>query len=228
MKRRIGGDRRVRGRFEIVGTLSGTLETIHRLGVRNVGPGGALVESMVPLPVGTRVTGRLSLDGQTREVKAEVRHMEQHRVRGGDGRYLIGIEWVDVPMAIDDVLRDDVLRHVGRTGKEHAGSVPERRRAGRVPIREGSEIQRPTWTTVALIDISSAGVLFVASQEIPLGETGQLRMRLGDNGFVGEIEVRRVDRRALPSGGYRIGAVFTVLDHVQQAILEAFISTARH
>ena len=223
MKRRIGGDRRVRGRFEIVGTLSGTLETIQRLGVRNVGAGGALVESMVPLPVGTRVAGRLSLDGQTREVKAEVRHIGQHHARGGDGRYLVGIEWVDVPMAIDDV-----LRHVARTGREHAGSVPERRRAGRLPIREGSEIQRPTWTTVALIDISSAGVLFVATQEIPVGETGQLRMRLGDNGFVGEIEVCRVDRRALPSGGYRIGAVFTALDQVQQAILETFISTGRH
>jgi hypothetical protein len=221
VKRRIGGDRRVRGRFEIVGTLSGTLETIQRLGLRNVGPGGALVESTVPLAVGTRVTGRLSLNGQTREIKAEVRHAAQHRVRSGEGRYLVGLEWVDVPMPIDDV-----LRNLARTGREHPGSVPERRRAGRTPTREGAEIQRATWTTVELIDISTVGVLFVASQEIPLGERGQLRIRLGDSGFVGEIEVRRIDRRA--SGGYRMGAIFTALDQAQQAILEAFIGTARH
>jgi hypothetical protein len=175
------------------------------------------------MPIGTRVTGRLSLDGQTREVKAEVRHVGPHRVRGGEGRYLVGIEWVDAPMAIDDV-----LRHVARTGREHPGSDPERRRADRRPIREGSEIQRATWTSVELIDISTAGVLFVASQEISLGERGQLRMRLGHSGFVGEIEVRRIDRRALPSGGYRVGAIFTALDQAQQTILEAFISSARH
>ena len=41
MKRRLG-DRRVRPRFEIVGELWGTLETVLRLPLRNVGIGGAL------------------------------------------------------------------------------------------------------------------------------------------------------------------------------------------
>lgn len=224
MTRRIGGDRRVRGRFEIVGTLSGTLELVERLTLRNVGQGGALVESKVPLPVGSRITGRLSLDGQTREVKAEVRHLTAYRPRGGGGeeRHLVGVEWVDIPAPID-VLR----RNASGSGKEQQSPVPDRRRAGRIAIRDGSEIQRPTWTTVELIDISTAGVLFVAPQEIAVGERGQLRMRFGEKGFVAEIEVRRSDRRGLTAHGCRIGAIFTALDDVQLATLDAFIGTAR-
>jgi hypothetical protein len=223
VKRRIGGDRRARGRFEIVGTLSGTLETTQRLELRNVGPGGALIESKVPLPIGSRLTGRLTLEGQTREVKAEVRHTIGQRVRGGSECYLVGIEWVDTPTPIDDLV-PDAAKH----GKESQRSTPERRRAGRMPTRGGSEISRPAWTTIELVDISTAGVLFVAPQEMAPGEKGQLRIRLGEKGFVSEIEIRRVDRHSLAFKGYRIGAIFTALDEVQRETLEEFIRTARH
>ena len=43
-------DRRVRPRFEIVGQLWGTMETVVAMTLCNVGYGGALVESDVPLP----------------------------------------------------------------------------------------------------------------------------------------------------------------------------------
>lgn len=223
MKRRIGGDRRARGRFEIVGTLSGTLETIQRLGLRNIGPGGALVESKVPLSIGSRLTGRLSLDGQTREVRAEVRHAGGYAVRGGGERYVAGIEWVDMATPIDDLLRE-----AARLGREAVRSAPERRCAGRMTTRDGSEINRPAWTTIELADISSIGVLFVAPQEMSPGDKGQLRIRLGGKDFVSEIEVRRVDKHASASRGYRVGAIFTVLEDVHRATLEEFISTARH
>ena len=221
MKRRIGGDRRARGRFEIVGTLSGTLETTQRLGLRNVGSGGALIESKVPLPIGTRLTGRLSIEGQTREVRAEVRHASGPTGRGGE-RYLVGIEWVDMT-PIDDLLRDPA-----RPPRENQAPVPERRRAGRTTTREGAEIYRPAWTTIELVDISTIGVLFVTPHEMSPGEKGQLRVRLGDRDFVSEVEVSRVDRHPLPSKGFRVGAVFTVLDDVHRKTLEEFIGTARH
>ena len=223
MKKRIGGDRRARGRFEIVGTLSGTLETIQRLGLRNIGTGGALIESNVPLPVGSRLTGKLTVDGQTREVKAEVRHGSGHRIRGAGERYLVGVEWVDMATPIDDLVPD-----TGKLGKTGQRSVPERRRAGRMPTRDGSEISRPSWTTVELVDISTIGVLFVAPHEMAPGERGQLRIRLGDKGFVSEIEIQRVDRHTSAVKGYRIGAVFTALEDGHRLTLEEFIGTARH
>jgi hypothetical protein len=221
VKRRIGGDRRARGRFEIVGTLSGTLETTQRLGLRNVGPGGALIESKVPLPIGSRLTGKLSLEGQTREVRAEVRHAAGPTGRGGE-RYLVGVEWVDMTPI------DDLLREPARPGRESQAPVPERRRAGRMTTREGAEIYRPAWTTIELVDISTIGVMFVAPQEMARGEKGQLRLRLGDKDFVSEIEVSRVDRHPSASRGFRIGATFTVLDDIHRATLEEFIGTARH
>ena len=48
--RRKMGDRRIRPRFDIVGDLWGTLETVLRLPLRNVSRGGALIHSHVPLP----------------------------------------------------------------------------------------------------------------------------------------------------------------------------------
>ena len=48
--RRKMADRRVRPRFDIVGDLWGTLETVLRLPVRNVSRGGAMIHSHVPLP----------------------------------------------------------------------------------------------------------------------------------------------------------------------------------
>ena len=49
MERRLG-DRRGRPRFEIVGELWGTLDTALSMPLLNVGRGGALVRSTVPLP----------------------------------------------------------------------------------------------------------------------------------------------------------------------------------
>jgi hypothetical protein len=60
------------------------------------------------------------------------------------------------------------------------------------------------------------------------GEKGQLRIRLGDRDFVSEVEVARVDRHPVPSKGFRVGAVFTVLDDIHRKTLEEFIGTARH
>src|SRR5262245_42317214 len=48
MKRRIG-DRRGKPRFEIVGDLWGSLDTSTTLTLKNLGRGGALIESPLPL-----------------------------------------------------------------------------------------------------------------------------------------------------------------------------------
>ena len=223
-EKRIGSDRRTRSRFEIVGTLSGTLETLQRLGVRNVGTGGALITASVAPPLGSRLTGRLAMNGQFLEIKAEVRHAGVRRARRDEDSHVIGIEWVDTAAAIADLLNGEPVK----SRRESLRVGPERRRTPRVMPRDGAEINRPTWTTVELVDISTSGVLFFGADAMAIGQKGQLRMRLGDNGFAGQIEVRRVDMHTAPSKGYRIGAVFSALDEASRQTLEEFIGTGRH
>ena len=93
-------------------------------------------------------------------------------------------------------------------------------------IGSGTEMNRPEWSTVTVLDISVSGVLFLAPGPIALGAKAQLRLRLGDNSFVGDIEIRRSDRYQTPSGGYRIGAAFSSLAEGSRASLEDFIGMA--
>ena len=87
-------------------------------------------------------------------------------------------------------------------------------------------MNRPEWSTVKVLDISVSGVLFLAPERMAAKAKGQLRLRLGDNSFVGDIEIRRSDRHQTPSGGYRVGATFTSLADGSRASLEDFIGMA--
>ncbi len=220
MKERIRGDRRVKNRFELVGTLPGTLETWHRHRVRNLSPGGALVESSVPLATGSRLSGKLVLHGSQRDVKAEVRYIEEDGSASGAVRYLIGLAWADGTRPMDDALAGAASRAQTLPGEM------ERRQWPRVPPIDGTEMSRPEWSTVRVLDISVSGVMFLAPDRIPAGSKGQLRLRLGDNSFVGDIEIRRSDKHQTPSGGYRVGATFTSLADGSRASLEDFIGMA--
>ena len=185
--------------------------------MRNLSPGGALVESPVPLPAGSRLSGRLQFQGSQREVKGEVRHTEEDG-DGSTGRYLIGLAWADGTNPVDDVMAGAVARSVP--------AETERRQWPRVPPVSGTEMNRPEWSTVTVLDISVSGVLFLAPARMALGAKAQLRLRLGDNSFVGDIEIRRSDRYQTPSGGYRIGAAFASLAEGSRASLEDFIGMA--
>ena len=220
MKERIRGDRRIKGRFEVVGTLPGTLETWQRHLVRNLGLGGALLESAAPMPSGGRLTGRLSFMGHTREVKAEVRHVSEDGRAGNTSRYLVGVEWADGAHPIDDLIPAALAQPRTVPGEL------ERRKSPRIRATDGTELNRPSWSTVRVLDISASGVLFLAPQWMAPGEKAQLRLRLGESSFAGDIEVRRSDRDQAPSGGYRIGAVFTSLADGSRMSLEEFIGTA--
>jgi hypothetical protein len=222
VKERIRGDRRTKNRFELVGTLPGTLETWHRHRVRNLSPGGALVESGIPMRAGSRLTGRLLLQGSQRDVKAEVRHAQEEGNGNGSAvaRYLIGLAWADGTRPMDDVLAGSIVRPVEVSEDE------ERRQWPRVPPAEGTEMNRPEWSTVKVLDISVAGVMFLAPDRMMPGSKGQLRLRLGDSSFIADIEIRRSDRHQNPSGGYRAGATFTSLADGSRVSLEDFIGMA--
>ncbi len=104
MKRRLG-DRRVRPRFEIVGELWGTLETVLRLPLRNVGIGGALFESHVPLAAESIHRLNWQCDGRESAVQVRVRHVRPVESADGERTYLIGIEFLSLNPVVTDQIR---------------------------------------------------------------------------------------------------------------------------
>ncbi len=92
-------DRRGHLRFEIVGQLWGTLGAVEALPLRDISRGGALVESVVPLPAASIQTMRLILERNATEVQVRVCHLRSAVDGVGGTQYLIGLEFVSLPAA---------------------------------------------------------------------------------------------------------------------------------
>ena len=103
MKRRLG-DRRLKPRFELVGELWGSLETVLQLPLRNVGIGGALFESHVPLPVESIHRLSWKCDDRDTAVQVRVRHVRPVESADGERSYLIGIEFLSLnPLIVGQI-----------------------------------------------------------------------------------------------------------------------------
>jgi len=107
MKRRIG-DRRGKPRFEIVGELWGSVDVSAALTVVNLGRGGALLESAVPLPLESVHAVLVVTDEESHTVTLRVRHTTPD-AQTGRRRYLSGVEFVDVTPALDQFLARQVF-----------------------------------------------------------------------------------------------------------------------
>ena len=99
MRRKLG-DRRIRPRYDVVGDLWGTLETVLRLPLRNVSPGGALIESHVPLQAESVHRLRFLCDGRDSAAQVRIRHVKTTQALDGEKRYLIGIEFLSLDAAM--------------------------------------------------------------------------------------------------------------------------------
>jgi hypothetical protein len=99
MKRRLG-DRRGRPRFEIVGDLWGSLDTVVGMPLLNIGRGGALVQSSVPLPADSIHHVALTCDGQQTPASVQVRHVRPVSGTDGQQHYLIGLAFLSMPAAL--------------------------------------------------------------------------------------------------------------------------------
>lgn len=221
MRKKGIGDRRGRPRFEIVGTLIGTLETWRRLEIRNLGAGGALLDTTVPFLPGNRISGRLSLRGRMREIRGEVRHIATLVARDAT-RYLVGVQWSE-SLDAADLESMDQIRPVQSIPAEGV----ERRAVVRFVAGSDAELGQPNWSTIKLIDVSTTGVLFSSTTPLEPGERGELRVRLGEGSFAAQVEVRRTDVRKAPSSSYRAGAAFVSLDEANRLHLEDFIGDAQ-
>jgi hypothetical protein len=109
---RRGSDRRGRPRFEIVGELWGSIETRAVLTVCNLGIGGALVESPVPLEAGSMHWLTAEVDGEPQLVQVRVRHV----MRGaGTSPHAAGLEFVARTPALDAFLHEHLNGAGGAT-----------------------------------------------------------------------------------------------------------------
>ena len=103
MRRKIG-DRRIRPRFDIVGNLWGSLETVLRLPLRNVSRGGALIHSHVPLA--SQSVHRLAFNSDGRDVSVPVRvsRVDAQVSADGERTYLIGVEFLAAQPALLELI----------------------------------------------------------------------------------------------------------------------------
>jgi hypothetical protein len=88
------GDRRSDLRFEIIGQLWGSLETVEQLPLRNLARGGALVESRLPVNPEAVRSIRIALGEQMSDIQVRVRHVTSEKAEGGE-RFLVGLEFVE-------------------------------------------------------------------------------------------------------------------------------------
>jgi hypothetical protein len=92
-------DRRGAIRFEVVGTLRGTLAADAALHVRDLGRGGALVEAPWPLEPESVHTVGLDTGALVFTCEARVRHVRRSDDTAG---HLIGLEFLSLdPMQLD-------------------------------------------------------------------------------------------------------------------------------
>src|SRR3954454_11012924 len=102
--RRKIGDRRIRPRFDIIGDLWGTLETVLQLPLRNVSRGGALIHSHVALPSHSVHRLAFNADGQDVSVPVRVSHVDTQVSADGERTYLIGVEFLAMQPALLDLI----------------------------------------------------------------------------------------------------------------------------
>jgi hypothetical protein len=95
--RRRLGDRRNRVRYEIVGQLWGSLETLEPMELHNLSRGGALVETRVPLSADSVQRLRLTTTGQALDVQGRVAHVNQRQDVTASENFLVGFEFVALP-----------------------------------------------------------------------------------------------------------------------------------
>jgi hypothetical protein len=85
------GDRRIRIRFEVVGSLHGTLELAEPPRVLNLSAGGALIRTPLLLSVGSLHTIFLNVNGRTSRITGQVRRVTRIEA---ESAYSVGVEFV--------------------------------------------------------------------------------------------------------------------------------------
>jgi hypothetical protein len=82
----------------------------------------------------------------------------------------------------------------------------------------------PASVNVRVLDISVAGVLLHASEAVPRGTRGNLRLHLDGSAFRADVQVQRVAAESSGTAGYRLGATFIGLSPDLRLLIERFMA----
>jgi hypothetical protein len=212
-------DRRRHQRFEIVGSVLGSIEIRRWLEVRNLGRGGALVEAPESREVGDRLRGFLSVGGQRWDMPVRVRHVSE--LPSSRGGYAVRLEFLEDASGMSDAaLVDEQASPSSETAVPH-----ERRRHHRVVNPVGVEFEAIERLTIQVRDIAMGGVLFTSKVPLANGHRARLHTWLGENRFEAQIEVRRVFAQG-PAPEHQIGAAFVPIDEENRRALGSFLVTS--
>ena len=88
------GDRRTDLRFEVIGQLWGSLETVESHPLLNLTRGGALIESRTRLTPDAVRAVRFGFNGTTHDIPVRVRHVTPEMASAG-ARFLVGLEFIE-------------------------------------------------------------------------------------------------------------------------------------
>lgn len=104
------GNRRAHPRFEVVGSMLGSLLSTERLRVLNVGTSGALVESALPLAPNAEYRMQLVLEeGLVGDATVKIRRVQEVRPEGGPPRYQIGLEFLAISPEAEEAIAGIVV-----------------------------------------------------------------------------------------------------------------------
>jgi hypothetical protein len=104
------GNRRAHPRFEVVGSMLGSLLSTERLRVLNVGTSGALVESALPLAANAEYRMQLVLEeGLVGDATVKIRRVHEIRTDAGPARYQIGLEFLAISPEAEEAIAGIVV-----------------------------------------------------------------------------------------------------------------------
>jgi hypothetical protein len=108
--------RRAHMRFEVLGTMSASVQSVETLELVNLGVSGALVDSVLPLPLNAEYRMQLVLESHVSEVSVKVRRVVS---RPGDAashrHYRIGLEFLALSPEAEDAINQIVLASQAQT-----------------------------------------------------------------------------------------------------------------
>ena len=91
-------------RFEVVGSLWGTLEVSRQARVVNISRSGALLASPVPAALDSIQTVKLMVEGHEVKVTGRVRHLKRVTSPDDGPHYRLGLEFLEAPTALVNAL----------------------------------------------------------------------------------------------------------------------------
>jgi PilZ domain len=222
-------------RFEVLGRMAGSVASIETLHPVNLGTGGALVESALPLPPNAELTMQLVLDGYVSETTVKIRRVIEIRREDGALRYRIGLEFQALSAETEQVIHEFVNVNQAHMTSGGLGtmtpSVPERRRSVRAAVGANSWLALPSTWPVQLLDLSFGGVALASPYDLEPGRSPSVRVTFGGQAFNSKVRVCWSRRRTAISSnrpGFDIGACFVSLEAGSRLALESFLNPSAH